>query len=399
MNSVDMDAAKNHFANLIEQQLNRVELMKKRTDWVDYGSLSPIIIGICGGDGIGPFIAEQAQRVLGFLLKEEHDAGKVEFRVVEGLTIEKRAEVGKAIPDDVLEELKRCHVILKGPTTTPRKGDPWPNVESANVAMRKELDLFANVRPVKVTADGIDWVFFRENTEGAYALGSNGLNVTDDLAIDFTVTTQQGSERIIRLAFEYAKKNNIDKVTLVTKANVVKTTDGKFLDIGYKISKEYPEIQCDDWYIDIMTAKLIDPKRRTQFKVMALPNLYGDILTDEAAEFQGGVGTAGSANIGKQYAMFEAIHGSAPRMVDEGRAQYADPASMIRAAGMLIRHIGYEDGARKLEMALDICGQFEKKLTITCRSTGASGQEYADYIMETLQNPELESRWNSYQNS
>jgi len=399
MNNVDMDAAKNHFANLIKQQLKRVESMKKEIDWVNYGSLSPIIIGICGGDGIGPFIAEQAQRVLGFLLKEEHDAGKVEFRIIEGLTIEKRAEVGKAIPDDVLEELKKCHVILKGPTTTPRKGDPWPNVESANVVMRKELDLFANVRPVKVAADGIDWIFFRENTEGAYALGSNGINISDDLAIDFTVTTQQGSERIIRLAFEYAHKNNIDKVTLVTKANVVKTTDGKFLEIGYEIAKEYPEIDCDDWYIDIMTAKLIDPKRRTQFKVMALPNLYGDILTDEAAEFQGGVGTAGSANIGKQYAMFEAIHGSAPRMVDEGRAQYADPASMIRAAGMLVRHIGYEDGARKLEMALDICGQFEKKLTITGRSTGASGQEYADYIMDTLQNPELESKWSSFQNS
>ncbi len=399
MNNVDLDAAKSHFANLIEQQLNRVESMKKGRDWVDYGSLRPIIIGICGGDGIGPFIAEQAQRVLEFLLKEQHGAGKVEFRIIEGLTIEKRAEVGKAIPDDVLEELKKCHVILKGPTTTPRKGDPWPNVESANVAMRKELDLFANVRPVKVPADGIDWIFFRENTEGAYALGSNGVNVSDDLAIDFTVTTQQGSERIIRLAFEYAKKNNIDTVTLVTKANVVKTTDGKFLDIGYKIAKEYPGIECDDWYIDIMTAKLIDPKRRTQFKVMALPNLYGDILTDEAAEFQGGVGTAGSANIGKQYAMFEAIHGSAPRMVDEGRAQYADPASMIRAAGMLIRHIGYEEGAGKLEMALDICGQFEKKLSITGRSAGASGQEYADYIMETLQNPELESKWKSYQSS
>ena len=399
MNNVDMDAAKSHFANIIEQQLNRVESMKKGAVWVDYRSLRPIIIGICGGDGIGPFIAAQAQRVLEFLLKEQHGAGMVEFRIIEGLTIEKRAEVSKAIPDDVLEELKKCHVILKGPTTTPRKGDAWPNVESANVAMRKELDLFANVRPVKVPADGIDWIFFRENTEGAYALGSNGINVSDDLAIDFTVTTQQGSERIIRLAFEYAKKNNIDKVTLVTKANVVKTTDGKFLDIGYKIAKEYPGIECDDWYIDIMTAKLIDPKRRTQFKVMALPNLYGDILTDEAAEFQGGVGTAGSANIGKQYAMFEAIHGSAPRMVDEGRAQYADPASMIRAAGMLIRHIGYEEGAGKLEMALDICGQFEKKLSITGRSTGASGQEYADYIMETLQNPELESEWKSYQSS
>jgi isocitrate dehydrogenase (NAD+) len=263
--------------------------------------------------------------------------------------------------------------------------------------MRKELELFANVRPVKVPKDNIDWTFFRENTEGAYALGSNGINVSDDLAIDFTVTTYQGCERLIRLAFEYARKNKIDKVTLVTKANVVKTTDGKFLDIGYRIASEYPKIECDDWYIDIMTAKLVDPKRRSQFKVMALPNLYGDILTDEAAEFQGGVGTAGSANIGKRYAMFEAIHGSAPRMVTEGRAQYADPASMIRAAGMLVRHLGYEAKASDLEMALDICGQFEKKVSITGRSTGATGKEYSDYIMETLTDPGLSTKWQGYQ--
>jgi len=122
----------------------------------------------------------------------------------------------------------------------------------------------------------------------------------------------------------------------VTKANVVKTTDGRFLDNFYRIAKDYPGIQADDWYIDIMTAKLMDEKRRREFQVLCLPNLYGDILTDEAAEFQGGVGTAGSANIGKRYAMFEAIHGSAPRMVQEGRAAHADPASMIRAAAMLV---------------------------------------------------------------
>jgi isocitrate dehydrogenase (NAD+) len=394
--SVEVEKAKQHFENLINQQLARVRNMKKETDWIDYGSLDSIVIGICGGDGIGPFIAAEAQRVLEFLLKDQGD--RVIFKVIDDLTIERRAEVGKAIPDDVLAELKTCHVILKGPTTTPRKGDPWPNVESANVAMRKELELFANVRPVKVPSEGIDWIFFRENTEGAYALGSSGVNITDDLAIDFTVTTHQGSERLIRLAFEYAKRNNKERVTLVTKANVVKATDGKFLDIGYRIAKEYPDIQCDDWYIDIMTAKLVDPKRRTQFKVMALPNLYGDILTDEAAEFQGGVGTAGSANIGKRYAMFEAIHGSAPRMVHEGRAQFADPASMMRAAGMLVRHIGFEDRAELLEKALDICGQFEKKLTITGRSDGATGKEYADYVMATLQDPNLTAKWKRYQN-
>ncbi len=392
-----IEKAKKHFENLIKEQLERIEKMKREEEWVDYKTLKPIIIGIVGGDGIGPYIAEEARRVLEFLLSKEKSEGKVEFRNIEGLTIENRAKHMKAIPDDVLAEIKKCHVILKGPTTTPRRGDPWPNIESANVAMRRELDLFANVRPVRVPKEGIDWVFFRENTEGAYILGSKGTNVTEDLAIDFKVITTQGAERIIRLAFEYARKNKINRVTIVTKANVVKTTDGKFLEIGYKIAKEYPEIECDDWYIDIMTAKLIDPKRRTQFRVFVLPNLYGDILTDEAAEFQGGVGTAGSANIGKRYAMFEAIHGSAPRMVKEGRAQYADPSSMIRAGAMLLNHIGYEDRAKRLEMALDICGQFEKKLVITGRSNGATGREFTDYLMETLELQDLEEKWKEYQ--
>jgi isocitrate dehydrogenase (NAD+) len=397
MTAEAIERAKEHFGKLLEQQLGRVVRMKKGEDWIDYSKLKPIIIGIIGGDGIGPYIAKESQRVLEFLLRDEKKSRKVEFRVIEGLTIENRAKVNKPIPDDVLAEIKKCHVTLKGPTTTPRKGDPWPNIESANVAMRKELDLFANVRPVRVPREGVDWIFFRENTEGAYVLGPYGVEVTEDLAMDFTVGTSQGAERICRLAFEYARKNGIPKVTIVTKANVVKTTDGKFLKIGQQIAEEYPEIECDDWYIDIMTAKLIDPKRRTQFRVVVLPNLYGDILTDEAAEMQGGVGTAGSANIGKRYAMFEAIHGSAPRMVKEGRAQYADPCSMIRAAGMLLRHIGYEERAKKLEMALDICGQFEKKIEMTGRDTGATGSQMGDYLLETMRRPDLEEAWQKYQ--
>ena len=133
-----------------------------------------------------------------------------------------------------------------------------------------------------------------------------------------------------------------------------------------------------------MTAKLVDEKRRRDFQVLVLPNLYGDILTDEAAEFQGGVGTAGSANIGKQYAMFEAIHGSAPRMVDEGREIYADPCSVIRAGAMLLSHIGYQEEADKLYKALDICTVSERKLVITGRNTGATSAEFADYLMETI---------------
>jgi isocitrate dehydrogenase (NAD+) len=397
MDSQALERAKEHFAGLVQEQLARIERMKKEEEWVDYARLTPIIIGVCGGDGIGPYISREAQRVLEFLLAQEMDGGRVTFRTIEGLTIENRAAQNKAIPDDVLEQIKQCHVILKGPTTTPRHGDPWPNVESANVAMRRALDLFANVRPVRVLYQGIDWVFFRENTEGAYVLGSQGLHVTSDLAVDFTVATTQGSERIIRLAFDYAKRNDINKVTVVTKANIIKTTDGKFLDIARQVAEDYPEVEWNDWYVDIMTAKLLDPKRRTNFRVIVLPNLYGDILTDEAAEFQGGVGTAGSANIGKRYAMFEAIHGSAPRMVQEGRAEYADPSSMIRAGAMLLQHIGFAERARQLEMALDICGSFERKLVVTGRPSGAKGSEFTDYIMETIQNPRLEKKWRGFQ--
>lgn len=380
-----IEAAKEQFGRLLEKQLIRVEQMKSQGDFIDYKQLDKIIVGVCGGDGIGPAITKQAQRVLEYLLKDEVASGKVEFKVIDGLTIERRAEEMKAIPDDVLEELKECHVILKGPTTTPRKGDEWPNVESANVAMRKALDLFANVRPVRIPEQGIDWTFYRENTEGGYAAGKEGVQVTEDLGIDFTIATKEGCDRIIRAAFEFAKANGKTRVTAVTKANIIKTTDGKFLDCFYRIAKEYPDIQADDWYIDIMTAKLIDENRRRGFQVVVLPNLYGDIITDEAAEFQGGVGTAGSANIGKKYAMFEAIHGSAPRMVKEGRDIYADPCSVIRAGAMLLSHIGYTKEADKLYKALDICTVTEKKLVITGRDTGATGEEFADYIMETIE--------------
>ena len=379
-----IDQAVEQFRKLMEGQLERAKRIKEDKDFIDYQNLDTIVIGICGGDGIGPIITKERERVLAFLLKDEVASGKVKFKEIDGLTIENRAKCLKAIPDDVLEELKSCHVILKGPTTTPRQGDGWPNVESANVAMRKELDLFANMRPLRVPEEGIDWTFFRENTEGGYAVGSYGVNITDDLAVDFTVATQEGCERIARLAYEYAKKNNKGKVSIITKANIIKTTDGKFLNTAKKIGEEYPDIVTDDWYVDITTAKLIDPMRRKDFKVFVLPNLYGDIITDEAAGFQGGVGTAGSANIGKKYAMFEAIHGSAPRMITEGRGKYADPCSMLRASVMLLSHIGYQDKAEALEKALDKCMFEENKLSITGRNTGCTCEEFGNYVMDTI---------------
>ena len=389
-------AAKEHFGTVLAEQLARVERLRQEGEWADYSAISPIVIGMIGGDGIGPTISAAAQGVLERILEDEVARGKVEFRVIEGLTIENRAAKMQAIPDDVLAGIRACHVTLKGPTHTPEKGDGWPNIESANVAMRKELDLFANVRPVRLPAEGIDWTFFRENTEDLYAVGSQGINVTPDLAIDFRVITTPGSERIIDAAFAHAARTGRKRVTVVTKANIVKTTDGKFLEVAGRIAERYPDIEWDGWYIDIMTAKLLDLRRRSEFEVMVLPNLYGDILTDEAAEIQGGVGTAGSANVGKRYAMFEAIHGSAPRMVQEGRAQYADPSSMLRAGAMMLEHLGFADEGRRLHMAIDICGMYERKLRTTGRSDGATSHDFGQYVLDTIEDPNLNSKWSSH---
>ena len=391
-----IEAAKEHFGKVLEGQLERVERLNTVTEWTDFASVRPIIIGILGGDGIGPTIVAEARRVLEYLLQSEVDAEKVEFRTIEGLTIENRAAQLTPIPDDVLEEIKKCHVTLKGPTHTPEQGDGWPNIESANVAMRKALDLFANVRPVRIPREKIDWIIFRENTEDVYAVGSQGIHVTEDLAVDFRVITTPGSRRILELAFDHARRAGKSKVTVVTKANVVKATDGKFLDVAREVSLNYPEIEWDGWYIDIMTAKLLDVERRHEFQVIALPNLYGDILSDEAGQIQGGVGTAGSANIGKEYAMFEAIHGTAPRMVREGRDQYADPSSVLRAGAMLLEHVGFTELGSKLHKALDVCGQYDRKVVMTGRSSGSTGKEFGDYLMETIQEPDLEERWARY---
>ena len=399
MQNAAIERAKEHFGTLLERQIERVTAMKESADFVDYNALDTIKIGLLGGDGIGPAITDTARGVLERLLSDAVASGKIEFRDIDGLTIENRAAHLQSIPDDVLAEIKECDVTLKGPTTTPEKGDGWPNLESANVGMRKELDLFANVRPVRVPSEGIDWVFFRENTEDLYALGSDGIDVTDDFTIDFRLISEPGSERIIRAAFEHAKQNGRDRVTVVTKANIVKLSDGRFLQVAERVAKEYPGIEWDGWYIDIMTAKLLDTARRSDFQVFVMPNLYGDILTDEAAEIQGGVGTAGAANIGTRYAMFEAIHGSAPRMVTEGRAQYADPSSMLKASAMLLQHIGYADLGRRLDMALEVCGQYERKIVTTGRDTGATGDEYGAYVADTVNDPNLETKWQSYVNA
>ncbi len=375
-----IDTAVEQFKTLITEQLERQNRMEKDAGAKDFTNMDKIVIGVCGGDGIGPIISESAVKVMKHLLADEIASGKVEIRVIEGLTVENRLAQGKAIPDDVLAELKACDVILKGPTTTPHGG----TLESANVTMRRELDLYANVRPVSVPEQDIDWVFYRENTEGEYVLGSRGVEIPGKLAMDFKVTTDCGTKRIARAAFEYAKNNGKTNVAIVTKANIMKKTDGKFSELCHEVAKDYPGITAEDWYIDIMTANLVNENNRSRFQVFVLPNLYGDIITDEAAQIQGGVGTAGSANIGDRYAMFEAIHGSAPRMIERGDGAYANPSSMLKATEMLLRHIAMADKADRLAKAMRICLETEKKYVITGRSTGASCEQFTQYIMENL---------------
>lgn len=370
-----------HFEQIVKDQLARVERLKESSQLTDYNKLDKIIVGTIDGDGIGPIIMDSCRAILEKLLADEIAAGKIELREIPGLTLENRIAKMETVPADVLAAIKECHVLLKGPTTTPGKGDNLPNIESANVTLRRELDLFANVRPVVIPEKNIDWIFYRENTEGEYALGSRGVDVNDDISIDFKVTTTLGTTRLARAAFEYAKANGNKNVSIVTKANIMKKTDGKFLQLCYDVAKDYPEIKTDDWYVDIMAANLVNDQINSNFNVVILPNLYGDIITDEAAQIQGGVGTAGSANIGGRYAMFEAIHGSAPRMIADGIGEYANPSSIARAAVMMLRHIGYVDKAAKLEAVLD---KAQKALNLPGDGTGNTAADFTAYVINQL---------------
>ena len=373
-------AAAEQFEKLLREQLVRQEAMEHGAAARDFAGAEHIVIGVVGGDGIGPIIVREARRVLEKLLSEELASGRVELREIEGLTLEDRLACGKAVPEDVLAAIKGCDVLLKGPTTTPKGG----TLESANVTLRRELDLYANVRPVTVPEEGIDWIFFRENTEGEYALGSRGIEVPGKLTMDFKVTTDAGTRRIASAAFEYARANGKKNLAIVTKANIMKKTDGMFTRIAHEVAADYPEIEAEDWYIDIMTANLVNSAVRSKFQVFLLPNLYGDILTDEAAQIQGGVGTAGSANLGARYAMFEAIHGSAPRKIEAGEGAYANPASILKAAAMLLRHIAMPEKAEQLEAALRLCMEEERRVVVTGHRDGATAQAFTDYLLEKL---------------
>ena len=381
----EMKNAQESFGELIKTEEERIERMKASEQVKDFSKLTRIKVGILPGDGVGPILMEQALRVLKELVKPEILSGKIELHNIEGMTIENRVEKMQSLPDEVLEEVKKCDVLLKGPMVTPRAGDGLPNLVSANSLLRRNLELFAAVRPIKIKDKNIDWMFFRENIEGEYIWGNKGIQVSDDLAVDFKVQTKQGSERIARAAFEYARKNKKKNVTVVTKANIVKLVDGNFIKAVRKVGEEYPEIEIQERLVDAMCAKMLDPDFNAGMEVIVLPNLYGDIVTDVAAEHAGGLGTACSSNIGNEYALFEAIHGTAPYLMSHGRGAYANPCSLIRAVGQMLVHIGYADRNKLLEEALEICTETEKKLVVTTFAEDASAAEFTDYLLETIQ--------------
>ena len=386
----EIKKAQEAFGELIKGEFERIEKMKQGEEPVDFSTKEKIVVGILPGDGIGPIIMKQAVRVLKELAADEIASGKIELREIEGMTIENRVAKMESLPADVLEEIKKCDVLVKGPMVTPRAGDGLPNLVSANSLLRRSLELFAAVRPIKIPDKNIDWTFFRENIEGEYIWGNKGIQVNDDLAVDFKVQTKQGSERIARAAFEFARKNGKKNVTIVTKANIVKLADGNFIKAVRKVGEEYPEIEIQERLVDAMCAKMLDSEFNKGIEVVVLPNLYGDIVTDVAAEHQGGLGTASSSNIGNHYALFEAIHGTAPYLMSHGRGEYADPSSLIRAMGQMLIHIGYADRNVLLEKAMDICTVSERKVVLTTFTEDASTEEFADYVIETIQKVKAE---------
>ena len=384
INKDDIKTDQEKFGTLIENESARIDRMKASQEVTDFSNKEKIIVGILPGDGVGPILMKQALRVLNELVGEEINQGKIELRQIEGMTIENRVAKMESLPKDIIPEIKACDVLVKGPMVTPRAGDGLPNLVSANSLLRRELELFAAVRPIKIPDKNIDWTFFRENIEGEYIWGDKGIQVDEDLAVDFKVQTKQGSERIARAAFDFARKNGKKNVTIVTKANIVKLVDGNFIKAVRKVGEEYPEIEIQERLVDAMCAKMLDPEFNKGMEVVVLPNLYGDIVTDVAAEHSGGLGSACSSNIGNKYALFEAIHGTAPYLMSHGRGDYANPCSLIRAIGQMLIHIGYADRNELLDSALEICTVTEKKLVVTTETKDASAAEFTDYLIETI---------------
>ena len=313
-------------------------------------------ITLIPGDGIGPEVTDVARKIVEELADVEWDIVEAGERAIE--------RYGTPLPDEIIESLKKNSIGLKGPITTP----VGSGFRSVNVEIRKRLDLFANVRPAKSLPniskyDNVDLVIIRENTEDLYAgiefekdseemnrfhefLKSLGREIRRDSGVSIKPISVYGSERIIRFAFEYAKKNGRRKVTAVHKANIMKYTDGLFLEVGRRVSREY-DIQFEDRIVDNMAMQLV--QKPEEYDVIVTPNLYGDILSDLCAGLIGGLGVAPGANIGEKYAVFEPVHGSAPKYA--GR-NIVNPTATILSSALMLRHLGEVEKADIIERAV-----------------------------------------------
>ncbi|MGI9951051.1 isocitrate/isopropylmalate dehydrogenase family protein [Moorellaceae bacterium AZ2] len=330
------------------------------------------VVTLIPGDGTGPEVTAAARRVL------EASGAELEWEVVEaGESALKK--YGSVLPGEVLESIRRNKVALKGPITTP----VGTGFRSVNVALRKELDLYANVRPVKNLPNvpsryqGIDLVIFRENTEDLYA----GIEHTvgEDAAESIKIITRKGSERIARAAFEYARKKGRRRVTAGHKANILKLTDGLFLHCFYEVAKDYPEIEADDRIVDNLSMQLV--QKPEQYDVLVLPNLYGDILSDLCAGLVGGLGVAPGANLGEAAAVFEPIHGSAPKYAGQNKV---NPLATILSGVMMLEHLGEDEPAARVRQAVNEVLLEGKYLTYDLGGT-AGTQEMAEAIVRRLE--------------
>ncbi len=320
-------------------------------------------ITVIRGDGIGPEIMEAALHVL-----DAMDVGlDYEFADAGLAALEK---TGELLPATTMDSIRRNKVALKSPLTTPVGG----GFSSINVELRKRFDLYANVRPAKSHPNtrsrfpsGVDLITVRENTEGAYSAEGQELSADGDTATSITKTTRRGSERIVRYAFDLARRTGRKKVTIVHKANILKSTSGLFLKVAREVAAQYPDIEANELIVDNCCMQLV--MKPEQFDVIVTTNLFGDIISDLCAGLVGGLGLAPGANIGTDAAIFEAVHGSAPDIAGKG---VANPCALLLGAAQMLDHLGQHDKATKLREAINATLEAGDSLTPDLGGTGTT---------------------------
>jgi isocitrate dehydrogenase (NAD+) len=335
-------------------------------------------ITLIPGDGTGPELTDAMRRVI------EATGVSIEWEVQEA-GADVMDKYGTPLPEQVLESIRRNKVGIKGPITTP----VGSGFRSVNVAIRKLLDLYANLRPartipgVRTRFEGVDLVVVRENTEGLYA-GIEHDVIPDEAAESIRIITRRGTERIVRFAFEYARRNERRKVTAVHKANIMKLTDGLFLRVAKQVAADYPEIEFDDRIVDNMCMQLV--QRPEEYDVLVCPNLFGDVVSDLASGLVGGLGVAPGANIGQELAVFEPVHGSAPKYAGKNKV---NPTATILSGALMLRHLGEMEAARRVERAVAAVIGEGKYVTYDLKPTrddptAVGTQEMADAMVEKL---------------